>query len=75
MYHFTLPHRQISIAMRVRTWIFPDVTMANVMKTRSRNRKVQSTTNRKVGCKEDPGVRILSKNDMGLVEDTFADIM
>lgn len=63
MHHFTLAHKQSSIAIRTRTWMLPDVRMASDVSMRSSNINEPSTMTRKVGCREDPGVRMLSRKD------------
>lgn len=62
MYHFTLAHRAISIAIRIKKWTLPFVIYADQAKTKKRTAKAQSTASKNEGCKEEPGFRTKEKN-------------
>lgn len=62
MYHFTLAHSAISIAIRTKKWTLPFVRYADQTKTRKRRVKAQSTASKNEGCKEEPGFRTKEKN-------------
>jgi len=62
MYHFTLAHRAISIAIRIKKWTLPFVRYADQTKTRKRREKAQSTASKNEGCKEEPGLRTRERN-------------
>lgn len=62
MYHFTLAHRAISIAIKIKKWALPFVRCADQAKTKKRTAKAQSTASKNEGCKEEPGFRTKEKN-------------
>lgn len=62
MYHFTLAHRAISIAIRIKKWTLPFVRYADQAKTKKRTAKAQSTASKKEGSREEPGLRTEEKN-------------
>ena len=44
-------------------WMFPAVMNASAMNTTKRQVNAPSTMSRKVGCKEEPGLRIFARKD------------
>jgi len=45
-------------------WMFPEVKNASESRVRTKNTKAPSTMRRKVGCKDEPGSRIVEKKEV-----------
>ena len=58
-----LPHNAKVIPSRIRKCAFPDVMNHSEMNIIVRNARTKSSKKRKVGCNEEPGVKIFAKND------------
>jgi hypothetical protein len=58
-----LAQRAISMPINANMCIFPAVMNASAMNTTKRNANAPSTMSRKVGCKDEPGLRMVDKKD------------
>jgi len=63
-YHFTLAHSASSMNVKKMRWMLPRVRIAKATRTIKRVANVPSTASRKVGLNEDPGSRIVPKNEL-----------
>lgn len=61
-YHFTLVHKHASIPMSTIICTLPRVSTRSTRNTQRSRPKAMSNAKRKVGFKEEPGVRIFEKN-------------
>jgi hypothetical protein len=59
----TLPHSASSIHIKAKMCTFPDVRKVRVIRTSRSEANAPSRTSRKVGWRDEPGVRMVSKKD------------
>ena len=60
-YHLTLAHKHPSIAISAMMWKFPRVRIRRPKNTQSRRANAPSNRSRKVGLRDEPGVKMLER--------------